>query len=123
MEVLHDRGEELRGDRKIKETVARQIQVLFELLEPFPKLPERRRIVGVPRLIVKGSDEGVVGRHLGAAILHVLTNLAEHALAELLVTHLRSREADDGELVREVTFLPEVKQRRNELPLAEVARG
>ena len=120
-ELLDDPGEEVRGGGEVEDAVERDPGLLVERAE----------------LVLQPLEHGVDVERPGD-VAHVLEQLREHLLvrlpsrvlldrlaghlAVLVVRHLRTRDSDQIEALRERALVCEVVDRRQQLAVREVSR-
>ena len=122
-ERFDDRREGVGRRGKIEQPVAGGAELLVVFLERIVQL----RVIGLGAVIAADIERGVLDplpdgliHRLGAGeLLHRLAAL----LAVLLVGHLRSRIADQDELVRQHLLPGQLVDGGNQLPLGQVAAG
>ena len=120
---LSDRlGVELRRDREVEEAVPLCAVLLVNLFEQLGEFAVAFGLVNVRRQELHPPGERLPHLLVNALGLRELDDRSLHLVAELLVRHRRAAQADDGELGGQQVLLHETVERRDELPLGEVAR-
>jgi hypothetical protein len=115
-------GVELGRDREVEEAVALRPALAVNLFEH-----PGEHLIALRVLDIRGQEphplrEGVPDLFVHLLRLGELGHRRLHLLAVLFVRHRRPPEADDGELGGQKPLLHESVERRNQLPLGEVAR-
>ena len=117
-----DRLDRVRGDGEVVDAVAARPARLVELVEALDDDLLAPFVGEVSSDVADPLREPLPDVRL-QGVAAVLDHRLAHALAELLRGHLGARHADDGELLRQQVADCEGKERREELPLCQVARG
>ncbi len=118
-ELLHDRGEEAGRRREVEDAVEREPRLLVDLgeltLQPFEHVVDVERAGHVVHALEQLLEHLLVGR-----APRVLLDRLPRQLAVLVVRHLRARDPDQVEALRERALVREVVDRRQELAMCQV---
>jgi hypothetical protein len=111
----------LRRRRQVVHDVVAGLELAVDLLDFRAELAVRRGVLRVERHVMQPLHEPlhhVVVRRSPVRFFQVLDRLAP----ELIVGHRRARDADHTEVIADQVRLAQVVERRQELPLGQVAR-